>query len=112
MADAVASHLPGSLCSIRIEASDDSHISIYPDFPENLAAALERIGITSINPTAHSAPVGKLSDDARWLQFIQSCGQLPYRHYRAVPVMRFILATILPGPIRLADRVAESCGAL
>jgi diguanylate cyclase (GGDEF)-like protein len=88
MADAVASHLPGSLCSIRIEASDDSHISIYPDFPENLAAALERIGITSINPTAHSAPVGKLSDDARWLQFIQSCGQLPYRHYRAVPVMR------------------------
>jgi diguanylate cyclase (GGDEF)-like protein len=88
MADAVASHLPGSLCSIRIEASDDSHISIYPDFPENLAAALEQIGITSINPTLASAPVDKLSDDAGWLQFIQSSARLPYRYYRAVPVMR------------------------
>jgi len=88
MADAVASHLPGSLCSIRIEASDDSHISIYPDFPEGLAAALEQIGITSINLTPASSPVEKLSDDARWLRFIQSSGLLPYRHYRAVPVMR------------------------
>jgi diguanylate cyclase (GGDEF)-like protein len=88
MADAVASHLPGSLCSIRIEASDDSHISIYPDFPENLAAALEQIGITSINPTLASAPVDKLSDDAGWLRFIQSSARLPYKYYRAVPVMR------------------------
>jgi len=88
MADAVASHLPGSLCSIRIDAADESHISIYPDFPENLAAALEQIGITSINPTLVSAPVSKLSDDVRWLRFIQSCGPLPCRHYRAVPVMR------------------------
>jgi diguanylate cyclase (GGDEF)-like protein len=88
MADAVASHLPGSLCSIRIETSDDSHISIYPDFPENLAAALEQIGITSINLTPASSPVEKLSDDARWLRFIQSSGPLPYRYYRAVPVMR------------------------
>jgi diguanylate cyclase (GGDEF)-like protein len=88
MAGAVASHLPGSLCSIRIEASDDSHISIYPDFPETLAAALEQIGITSINPTLASAPVDKLSDDVRWLRFIQSSGQSPYRRYRAVPVMR------------------------
>jgi diguanylate cyclase (GGDEF)-like protein len=88
MADAVASHLPGSLCSIRIEASDDSHISIYPDFPENLAAALEQIRITSINPTLASAPVDQLSDDAGWLRFIQSSARLPYRYYRAVPVMR------------------------
>jgi len=88
MADAVASHLPGSLCSIRIEAADDSHISTYPNFPENLAAALEQIGIRSINPTPASAPIDKLSDDVRWLQFMQSCGPLPYRHYRAVPVMR------------------------
>jgi diguanylate cyclase (GGDEF)-like protein len=88
MAGAVANHLPGSLCSIRIEASDDSHISIYPDFPEDLAAALEQIGVASINPTLASASVDKLSDDARWLGFIQSAAQLPYRHYRAVPVMR------------------------
>jgi diguanylate cyclase (GGDEF)-like protein len=88
MADAVASYLPGSLCSIRIEASDDSHISIYPGFPKDLAAALEQIGIASINLAPASSPVDKLSDDSRWLRFIQSCGQLPYRHYRAVPVMR------------------------
>jgi GAF domain-containing protein len=88
MAEAVASHLPGSLCSIRIEASDESHISIYPDFPENLAAALEQIGITSINPTLASAGIDKLSDDPRWIRFIQFSGQLPHRRYRAVPVMR------------------------
>jgi diguanylate cyclase (GGDEF)-like protein len=88
MAEAVSNHLPGSLCSIRIEASDDSYISIYPNFPEHLAAALEQIGVTSIKPTAASAPIDQLSDDIRWLRFIQASGQLPYRHYRAVPVMR------------------------
>ena len=88
MADAVASHLPGSLCSIRIEAPDDAHISIYPDFSENLAAALEQVAITSINPTPVSAGIDKLSDDGGWLRFIRSSGQLPYRRYRAVPVMR------------------------
>jgi diguanylate cyclase (GGDEF)-like protein len=88
MADAVANHLPGSLCSIRIEAADDSYISIYPNFPDDLAAALEQIGVTSISPTLAAAPIGKLSDDVRWLRFIQSSPQLPYRHYRAVPVMR------------------------
>jgi diguanylate cyclase (GGDEF)-like protein len=88
VADAVASHLPGSLCSIRIEAADDSHISVYPGFPENLAATLEQIGITSINLTAASSPVEQLADDARWFRFIQSCGLLPYKRYRAVPVTR------------------------
>jgi diguanylate cyclase (GGDEF)-like protein len=88
MADAVASHLPGSLCSIKIEASDGSYISIYPNFPENLATALEQTGVASINPTLASAPIHKLSDDAHWVRFIQSSGQLPYRHYRAVPVVR------------------------
>jgi diguanylate cyclase (GGDEF)-like protein len=88
MADAVASHLPGSLCSIRIEASDDSHISIHPGFPENLAAALEQIGIMSINPTLTSASIDKLSNEAGWLRFIRSSGKLAYTHYRAVPVMR------------------------
>jgi diguanylate cyclase (GGDEF)-like protein len=88
MADAVASHLPGSLCSIKIEASDGSYISTYPNFPENLATALEQTGIASINPTLAAAPIHQLSDDARWVRFIQSSGQLPYRYYRAVPVVR------------------------
>jgi hypothetical protein len=127
MADAVANHLPGSLCSIRIEASDESYISIYPNFPQDLAAALEQIGVTSINATVAAAPIGKLSDDARWLRFTQSSGQLPYRYYRAVPVMRSarltgmivsIFAedrpdahgeqTLLESWGRLADGVAES----
>ena len=88
MADAVASHLPGSLCSIRIEALDESQISIYPGFPETLAAALQQIGIRSINATPASAPVAKLSDEVSWLRFIQSSGKLAYTHYRAVAVMR------------------------
>jgi diguanylate cyclase (GGDEF)-like protein len=88
MADAVASHLPGSLCSIRIEAPDESHISIYPGFRKDLAAALEQIGISSINLTPASSPIERLSNEARWLQFVQSPGLLPYRYYRAVPVMR------------------------
>jgi diguanylate cyclase (GGDEF)-like protein len=88
MADAIASHLPGSLCSIRIEASDNSYISIYPNFPQDLAAALEQIGIAAIKPTPAAASLEQLSDDPRWVGFVQSSGQLRYRHYRAVPVMR------------------------
>jgi diguanylate cyclase (GGDEF)-like protein len=88
MADAVASHLPESLCSIRIDASDDARISIYPDFPASLVNALDRIGIDSVNPTLSSAPIEKLSNDPDWLQFIRAAGDSPYRHYRAVPVLR------------------------
>jgi diguanylate cyclase (GGDEF)-like protein len=88
MADAIASHLPGSLCSIRIEASDDSYISIYPNFPEDLAAVLEQIGVAAIKPTLAADSLDKLSDDPRWRRFLQSAGQLFYRHYRAVPVAR------------------------
>src|ERR1700691_5092911 len=104
MADAVASHLPGSLCSIRIEAADDSHISIYPGFPENLAAALEQIGIMSINPTLTSASIDKLSNEGGWLRFIQSSGKLAYTHYRAVPVMRSSLLTGMIGSLFAEDR--------
>ena len=43
MARAVASHLPDSLCSIRIEWNDASRISVYPGFPEALACALESL---------------------------------------------------------------------
>ena len=88
MADAVASHLPGSLCSIRIEVSAEAHISIYREFPATLAVAVDRLGITHINPTLSSAPIEKLSDDPQWLRFIEASADLPYRHYRAVPVLR------------------------
>jgi diguanylate cyclase (GGDEF)-like protein len=88
MAEAVASHIPGSLCSIRIEASVDSHISSYPDFPANLSAALEQIWIALINPSLAPAPIDRFSDEPRWARFTLTSGHLPYRYYRAVPVMR------------------------
>ncbi len=87
MADAVASHLPGSLCSIRIEVPGDLPVSIYPGFPAALTSALHGIGIASINSTLVSAPIEQLSDTPEWQQFIRSSGELPYPRYRAVPVV-------------------------
>jgi diguanylate cyclase (GGDEF)-like protein len=87
MAGAVASHLPGSLCSIRIELKG-SNISVYPRFPESLAKALDRIAIASIHETLSSEPIAKLSTDPEWLQFIGNCGDFPFDHYRAVPIVR------------------------
>jgi diguanylate cyclase (GGDEF)-like protein len=88
MADAIGSHLPGSLCSIRIESTDDSHISVYPAFPESLAKVLDLIPIDSIHETLSSEPIANLCAVPVWLQFIESCGDFPYRHYRAVPILR------------------------
>jgi len=88
MADAVASHLPESVCAIRIEVPDDDKISLYPGFPAPLATALERIELAAIKETLAAAPIRQLADTADWAQFVESAGQLPYRYYRAVSVMR------------------------
>ena len=61
MALAVASHLPASLCSIRIELNEASRISVYPQFPEALARAIDTVGIDSIYGTLASAPIARLS---------------------------------------------------
>jgi diguanylate cyclase (GGDEF)-like protein len=87
MAGAVASHLPGSLCSIRIE-STGSNISVYPGFPARLANALDCIAIASINATLSSAPAAELSSDPEWLRFIGNCPDPSFQHYRAVPIFR------------------------
>jgi diguanylate cyclase (GGDEF)-like protein len=87
MAGAVASHLPGSLCSIRIQLTG-SDISVFPEFPECLAKALDRIEITSIRETLPAEPIAGLSSDPAWLQFIANSGDLPFQHYRAVPIVR------------------------
>jgi diguanylate cyclase (GGDEF)-like protein len=87
MAHAVASHLPGSLCSIQIELTDASRISVYSGFPERLATALDRVAITSIRGTFSSQPIASLSTDWQWFQFIESCGDFPFQHYRAVPIL-------------------------
>jgi diguanylate cyclase (GGDEF)-like protein len=88
MAAAVSSHLPGSLCSIRIELTEASPISVYPQFPESLAKALDRIEIASLHETSSPEPIRKLSSDPEWLHFIETCGDVAFPHYRAVPILR------------------------
>jgi diguanylate cyclase (GGDEF)-like protein len=88
MADAVASHLPGSLCAIRIDVPEDEPIALYPDFPEPLAAALARLNLDCINETLAAAPVETLSDAPEWAAFVRGLGNLPQRSYRAVSVLR------------------------
>jgi diguanylate cyclase (GGDEF)-like protein len=87
MADAIATHIPGSLCAIRIEDSNGSHISSYPGFPRDLVVALEQIGISSLRMTTTPAPLSEFSDDESWTQFIQA-HSLRYHRYRAIPIMR------------------------
>jgi diguanylate cyclase (GGDEF)-like protein len=87
MAGTVASHLPGSLCSIRIE-STGSNISVYPDFPARLANALDLVAIASIHATLSPEPVAKLSNDPEWLRFIDNYGSSSLQYYRAVPILR------------------------
>jgi len=88
MAGAVASHLPGSLCAIRIQVPGDEPIALYGDFPPLLADALDLLEVTSIKETLASAPIGELSDATEWARFIQRAGDLPHRFFRAVPVLR------------------------
>ena len=89
MADAVASHLPGSLCAIRIQVPDDEPIALFPGFPQPLAAALARIGLDRIHDTLTSAPLEKLCDAPEWAAIARSTAQSSsHRFYRAVAVLR------------------------
>jgi len=88
MAAAVSSHLPGSLCAIRVELTEASRISVYPQFPEILADALDRIAIASVHLASSPEPIAKLSSDPEWLRFIETCGDIQFPQYRAVPILR------------------------
>jgi diguanylate cyclase (GGDEF)-like protein len=88
MASAVASHLPGSLCSIRIDLTDATHISVNSRLPDGLAVALDRIPIASIHRTLSSEAVRNLSACPEWVRFIENCEDFPFQHYRAVPILR------------------------
>ncbi|MGA8707356.1 MAG: diguanylate cyclase [Steroidobacteraceae bacterium] len=88
MAEAVTSHLPGSLCAIRIEVPEDSKIALYPGLPQWLAEALERLPLNSINEAPSAASINLLSQDAGWARSIEAAGALTHRLYRAVPVTR------------------------
>jgi diguanylate cyclase (GGDEF)-like protein len=88
MADAVTSHLPGSLCAIRIEVPEDDKIALYPGLPQWLAGALDHLPLTSINETLPAASIDVLSQDDEWAFSIRAAGALSHRLYRAVPVTR------------------------
>jgi len=88
MAAAVSNHLPGSLCSIRIELTETSRISVYPQFPESLAKALDRVAIASVHETSSPEPLARLSSDPEWLRFVETCGDISFPQYRAVPILR------------------------
>lgn len=117
LARAVASHLPGSLCSIRIELTG-SKISAYPQFPERLAKALDDIAIASIRETLQSEPIAKLSSDPAWLRFIENCEDFSFQHYRAVPILRNsrstgLIISLFPGDRRAhqaEEQLLESWG--
>lgn len=89
MAEAVASHLPRSLCAIRIEPPGEERIALYPGFARSLAEALDRLEISQINETLSCAPIESLSDSAQWSHYVNNAGTLlSHRLYRAVRVMR------------------------
>ncbi len=85
---AVASHLPGSLCSIRIELTG-SNISVFPQFPEHLAGALDHIAIASIrgNPGL-GACRQTLQRPGAGSSSSKTAPDLPFQYYRAVPILR------------------------
>jgi diguanylate cyclase (GGDEF)-like protein len=88
MAGAVASHLPGSLCSIRVELNNSSRMSVYPQFPEALARAIEDLEIDSVRQTLIALPVARLSGDTAWLRFLETHFDSAFQFYRAVPILR------------------------
>jgi diguanylate cyclase (GGDEF)-like protein len=88
IANAIANHAAGSLCSVRIEAPGGPHLSSCAGFPPGLAVAIEQTAMSSIRPALVPAPIGDLSQDPRWTQFARSSEHLPYTRYRALPIMR------------------------
>ncbi|HEX4277330.1 MAG TPA: diguanylate cyclase [Bryobacteraceae bacterium] len=86
IAQAVASHLPGSLCSIQIELADAPRISSYPNFPDRMASVLDQIPIGALCATRSSEPVANLSSDPGWLRL--TAESLLCQRYRAVPILR------------------------
>lgn len=85
MARSVASHLPGSLCSIQIETGGGSRIAAHPDFAEQMGGVLESLPIKAIQATRTSEPIERLSNDPDWLRM--AAESAPRERYRAVPIL-------------------------
>jgi diguanylate cyclase (GGDEF)-like protein len=88
IAHRVASHLPGSICCIRIEPQPANRLAVYPHFPEALARALSGISIGSIRQSLASAAIAELASDAGWLEYIAKGPGPHFPYYRAVPILR------------------------
>ncbi len=88
MACAISSHVPQSVCSIRIELPEALPISVHAGLGERLAGVLDRIDTASIRQTIHPEPPRYLSVSAEWQEFMAKSADFPYRSYRAVPIMR------------------------
>jgi diguanylate cyclase (GGDEF)-like protein len=87
MAQTVATHSPGSLCGIRIQAPGEERIALYPGFPAMLADACDRIELDSINETLATAATTRLSNAPEWSRALTNAGGLVHKLYRAVPVV-------------------------
>lgn len=88
MAHAIVSHLPDTLCAIRIELNGTAPISVYSGPDEGLTSVLDRLEAASIRPSLRGMPLRNLSTCPEWLAWIDSSEDVPYRSYRAVPIVR------------------------
>ncbi len=88
LASAVARHLPGSLCSIQVESTTGSRISVSPRMPEPLAVALSSLPVSAVKDTLLPQVLSELSDDLVWQKFISDFAVLPGAKYRAAPILR------------------------
>jgi diguanylate cyclase (GGDEF)-like protein len=86
MAQTVATHLPGSLCGIRIQVSNDEKIALYPGFPQPLAESCDRVELASISESLSGAPIGELSKSMDWNRCLEMTQDMRHWLYRAVPV--------------------------
>ncbi|HVV45659.1 MAG TPA: diguanylate cyclase, partial [Bryobacteraceae bacterium] len=88
MAEAIGSHIAGSLCSIQVDLSSGSRLAASPGFPEPLADLFSQLPLASIRLTSRAEPIANFSAEPAWREFVESAGALPFQHYRAVPVLR------------------------
>ena len=88
MAEAVASHLPGSLCAIRIELPGDEPIALFPQFPADLSKVLGELDLLTLREESSCAPIHELSDAPAWRALVSSAVGQAHPFYRAVPVLR------------------------
>ena len=102
MAQAVASHLPGSSCSIQMELQGGSRISVSTRFAEQFERELTRIPIEGIRETLSASPIASLSGSPEWRRSLQETPDSGQWNYLAVPFLQSgraagVIVAILPG---------------